>query len=304
MIKFSVIICTRNRASYLSDALRSVCEQDFPSDAFEIIIVDNGSTDETHQVASRFAADGFPCKYVFEPILGLPSARNTGAKVSIGEFLVFLDDDALADSNWLTAWEVAHQQTSNQLAILGGRSELFWECKRPDWITDDLLPYLSDTTHLGQIRKTLEIFEYPVGVNFSIKRNQLIKIGGFDSRLTPYGNDEIELCRRVRYQGGVVIYAPEARVKHRVGCERISLSYFLHRFYLQGVADIGMELRVIGIRKPTLLKSSFALILQIVVDAAKVLYWAVRSNRILLYHRVLTLVGRTGRLKSQLELLI
>src|SRR5574340_52790 len=101
-MKASVIICTYNRADLLKESILSVQNQDFPSDQYEIIVVDNNSADDTKDVVTETAKDS-PVRiiYVFEGKQGLSHARNTGINNSDGEIIVFTDDDVEAEKSWL-----------------------------------------------------------------------------------------------------------------------------------------------------------------------------------------------------------
>ena len=293
-----MIICTRNRASYLADAIRSIQEQDFPSNAFEIVIVDNGSTDDTRQVVPSFGGMGIPCVYVSEPVLGLPRARNTGARASRGEILAYIDDDALAERDWLKELAAAYQEVAEKPVIVGGKSELLWEGERPSWITDELLPYLSDNTHLGEVERVLGEGEYPVGVNMSIRREQLQKYGGFDTSLRPYGNDEVELCQRLRASGGEVVYVPQARVRHRVSVGRVTIKYFMDRFFRQGAADVVLEQKIKPQNNISSLKTILSMAI-IFIDGIKFISYFIIGQQNQSYKSLFTLSGRLGRLKIQ-----
>lgn len=95
----SAIICTHNRDNYLGAAIDSLLTQDFAS-GFEVIVVDNGSSDRTRSVVEQ-RANHPHLKYVYEPVIGLSVARNTGAQVASSEILAYLDDDAVASRGWL-----------------------------------------------------------------------------------------------------------------------------------------------------------------------------------------------------------
>src|SRR6476620_7050027 len=106
--QISAIICTHNRAAYLGAAIDSLLIQDFP-DNFEVVVVDNASSDyaspessasRTREVVEARLGDR-RLKYVWEPEIGLSVARNTGAKEAGSEILAYLDDDAVAEPNWL-----------------------------------------------------------------------------------------------------------------------------------------------------------------------------------------------------------
>lgn len=111
MAQISAIICTHNRDNYLGAAIDSLLGQDFPG-SFEVVVVDNASTDCTREVVE--ARSPSPnLKYVYEPVTGLSVARNTGAKAASAEILAYLDDDAVASSQWLRVLEEAFQSNEN-----------------------------------------------------------------------------------------------------------------------------------------------------------------------------------------------
>ncbi len=99
----TVAICTRNRAALLEKAVRSVLEQMTP--CAEILIVDNGSSDNTELLAANFAAAEPRVKFFSERQTGLSVARNSALRVATGQWVIFLDDDALAEPGWLAAYE-------------------------------------------------------------------------------------------------------------------------------------------------------------------------------------------------------
>jgi len=120
-IQISAIICTHNRDTYLGAAIDSLLGQDFAAN-FEVVVVDNGSSDGTCQVVEQ-RADDPRLKYIFEPTIGLSVARNTGAKVASADILAYLDDDAVASKGWLQVLYSAYYNNS-KLAIAGGKVTL------------------------------------------------------------------------------------------------------------------------------------------------------------------------------------
>lgn len=97
-MKISVVVITFNRSKMLAGMLESLTEQSRPPD--EVVVVDNHSTDATRQVVSGFK-DRLNIRYVFEAIQGVAVARNAGIKNSSGEIIAFIDDDCVADKEWL-----------------------------------------------------------------------------------------------------------------------------------------------------------------------------------------------------------
>jgi glycosyltransferase involved in cell wall biosynthesis len=247
-LTFSVVICTHNRADYLGDALRSVLLQDFPGDRYETLVVDNASTDDTRNVVSAFEGmNGRIMHYLYDAEPGLSHARNTGAQVATGKIIAYIDDDAIAQPDWLAQLEQVFLESPVQTAIVGGGVDLLWENgARPKWLPVEVEPYLASTAHLGQLPRELQPNSYPVGCNFVIRSETLASVGYF---LTPLGrrgnqlqsNEEVEICHRVWATGDKILYAPNARVLHRVPEYRATKKYILRRAYWQGRSDAIMQ---------------------------------------------------------------
>src|SRR5215469_1728850 len=120
----SVVLCTYNRAAKLRQCLNALLAMNATDDRWELICVDNNSTDETKQIIEEFAqSSATPIRYVFEPTQGLACARNAGLRQASGNILALTDDDCLVDPNWLNAISKEFREDSS-LAILGGRVEL------------------------------------------------------------------------------------------------------------------------------------------------------------------------------------
>ena len=96
MVQIAVIICTFNRADYLQQALQSLARQTLPLHQYQIIVVDNASTDETAQIVNQFTPELPNLRYLREPRLGLSIARNAGAAMATTPYLAYLDDDGRA----------------------------------------------------------------------------------------------------------------------------------------------------------------------------------------------------------------
>src|SRR5580704_18928318 len=142
MLSISVVICTRNRISYLRSAVNSVILQASNSPLAEVIVVDNGSTDSTADFV-RSLCPTFPnVKYIFEPSLGLSHARNSGLRAAQGQYIAFLDDDAVAEDGWLSQIPIAFETGGGDIACVGGKIEPIWGKPRPTWLHDDLLGYV------------------------------------------------------------------------------------------------------------------------------------------------------------------
>ncbi len=245
MALISAIICTHNRDNYLGAAIDSLLAQDFPG-SFEVVVVDNASKDNTREVVEARLPNP-KLEYVYEPITGLSVARNTGAKTASAEILAYLDDDAVASSQWLRVLYEAYQ-SNNKLAIAGGKVTLIWpeDINPPKWLSVELSGNLgyydlgNSVVYIDQPGLT------PRGLNYSIRRTFLEQIGGFDINLGRVGkkllsNEELYTTELALKQGWLVAYLPEALVAHNVAPERVKPSWFIERGWWQGVSECYRE---------------------------------------------------------------
>lgn len=243
--QISAIICTYNRDTYLGAAIDSLLAQDFVGE-FEIVVVDNGSSDRTREVVEHRSHNPH-LKYVFEPVIGLSVARNTGARVASSEILAYLDDDAEANSDWLQVLYSAYQKNP-KLAIAGGKVTLLWPegTQPPPWLSTGLSANLGaydlgDTiVYIDNPGKT------PRGLNYSIRRSFLEEIGGFDPHLGRIGtkllsNEELQMTELALQRGMQVAYLPNALVAHNVAPERLNRSWFFNRGWWQGISECYRE---------------------------------------------------------------
>ena len=120
-LSISAAIITFNRAEWLKDALASLTRQTRPPD--EVVVVDNGSKDHTKDVVLSFS-DRLNIKYVYEPVRGIPHARNTAIKNTTGDIIASIDDDCVADDNWLKQIEIPFIKDPN-IGVVGGNVTYF-----------------------------------------------------------------------------------------------------------------------------------------------------------------------------------
>ena len=131
----TIVICTRNRFALLKDLLSTIAQQEASTDLFEVLIVDNASTDRTHQTVLE-QQKGFPAnlRYVMEPQVGLSFARNKGWKEAEGEYVAYLDDECRLPPEWL---KVAHEIiSSSQPDAFGGPIYPSYASEKPRWFKD------------------------------------------------------------------------------------------------------------------------------------------------------------------------
>ena len=134
MIKLSVIIPTRNRSSYLNGTLESICKQSLSQDEFEVIVIDNGSTDDTKEVTNSFTPRIKNLAYYYDDTPGLHVGRHRGLKLAKADILVYADDDIIAFTSWLQAIEEAFHDSS--VALVGGKILPKYEANPPFWVKE------------------------------------------------------------------------------------------------------------------------------------------------------------------------
>ncbi|MBD2185382.1 glycosyltransferase family 2 protein [Aerosakkonema funiforme] len=237
----SAIICTHNRDSYLGAAIDSLLAQDFAD--FEIVVVDNASSDRTRAVVESRSG----VKYIYEPVTGLSVARNTGAHAASGQILAYLDDDAVASSHWLSVLYAAYRD-NEKLAIAGGKVTLIWPegYTPPPWLSEGLAGNLGAYDLGDNVVYIQNPGLTPRGLNYSIRRTFLERIGGFNVNLGRVGkkllsNEELLMTEQALQLGWQVAYIPDALVGHNVAPERLNQSWFLNRSWWQGISEYYRE---------------------------------------------------------------
>jgi glucosyl-dolichyl phosphate glucuronosyltransferase len=249
MYKFTIVIPTFNRDLFLNRAIFSLIGQNFAPEQFEILVVDNGSTDSTKDVAESSIAT-YPSHqilYIYEPEPGLLSGRHRGALEAKGDILIFIDDDIEADINWLQAIKESFDDPTVQL--VGGRNLPKYEVEPPEWLEwfwcdhpyGKLCGYLS-LLDLGDLVREIDA-NYVWGLNFSIRKSALFELGGFHPDSVPQhlqyfqGDGETGLTQKAQRKGYKAIYQPKALVLHNIPQERMNYAYFDKRSFFQGVCD-------------------------------------------------------------------
>jgi glycosyltransferase involved in cell wall biosynthesis len=241
----SAIICTHNRVPYLRKALQSLVAQSMAPEQYEIIVVDNGSTDDTRQVVAGEFGHIRNLRYLYEPRLGLSTARNTGWKNAAGRHVAFMDDDAVACRDWLAQIIEAFETVKPPPGSVGGRTDLIWETPPPLWITEKMQMALAKVNWSATAR-WLRADEWLVGCNMAFAWDAIDRANGFSEALGRRGanllsNEEILLIRKIETLGRRSYYQPDASVEHFVPASRLNPEWFLRRSYWQGVSEARMD---------------------------------------------------------------
>jgi glycosyltransferase involved in cell wall biosynthesis len=220
----SVVVCTYNRAALLRAALASLMElRTADRFQYEIVVVDNGSTDETSRVIQEAAASApVPLRGVREPQPGVACARNCGVRAARGAWIAFFDDDQIAEPGWLLELMEAARQTGARL--IGGAVQLLLpesQIQRLPYICRRLL---GESTLEGRPRRFGRKL-FAGTANLLVNRTIFDEIGLFDETLKEAGEDT-DLNRRMRAAGIEGCFAPSAVVRHVVPRYRLGEDYF------------------------------------------------------------------------------
>lgn len=242
-IRISAIVATRNRAPYLRKALQSLVAQTLPSELYEIIVVDNGSEDETKSVVDEFSAAP-NLRYIYEPIAGCSRARNKGWHNARGEYIAFLDDDAIACPEWLALYLNAFDKFGSDLGLIGGRVELIWEMPKPDWLLDDRLGELSVYRYSGTPVVLNEAQVLSI-CNLACPRKVLDEVMGLREDLgktgsVPLAHAEWALKRELDSRGFRSLYHPDILVHHHIPASRMTKRWFRQRAYWSALSEAVM----------------------------------------------------------------
>lgn len=241
--EISVVVCTRSRAPLLAATLASLGRQTLAADRYEVLVVDNGSSDDTPEVVRRAAGCGANLRGLSEPRTGLSRARNTGVAAAAGAVVAFVDDDALVSEEWLA--RIAASFAASTTGAVTGRVEPLWEAPRPPWLSDALLPYLS-IVDWGAVAGALAPGRWLCGTNMAFRREDLLAVGGFAEDLGRRGEkllsmEEVDVQSRLSARGVVLRYEPAMVVSHRVGAERLTPPWLERRAFWQGVSNAIFE---------------------------------------------------------------
>lgn len=217
----SVVVCSYNGAETISTTLDALTKLDYPY--FEIIVVNDGSTDDTAHIAAQY-----PVKLISTENKGLSSARNTGYRAGTGSIVAYIDDDAYPEPEWLRYLSLTYMQ--KDVVAVGG----------PNYpVPDDGLVADCVANAPGspmEVLLTDELAEHIPGCNMSFKRGALDTVGGFDTQFRSAG-DDVDICWRVQKLGDIGFQPAAFNWHHRRG----TVKGYLKQQYGYGVAEALLE---------------------------------------------------------------
>jgi glucosyl-dolichyl phosphate glucuronosyltransferase len=233
-MNISVIICahTEERWQDLVEAVESVKKQTVPPHQIVLAI------DHNPALRTR-ACDKFPEATIVENVQerGLNGARNSGVAATTGDIVAFLDDDAIAQSDWLE--QLLSTYASEEIVGVGGKINPLWLSPRPVWFPEEF-NWVVGCSYRGLPEDTAPVRNL-IGCNMSYRRAVIQQLGGFRNGIghvggRPQGDDETEFCIRLHQAqpDSVLLFQPRAQVSHKVPASRANGKYYRWRCYLEG----------------------------------------------------------------------
>lgn len=239
MSDLTVLMPTLDRAKVLRETLEALCAVRRGNLSVELVVIDNGSGDDTQAVLSEFTSR-LPLRPIYEPRAGKCNALNRALRAStLGDIVVFTDDDVTPDPGWFEAI-VATSQRWPEHSVFGGRIDVGWPngVARPHWVGDRHVQAIAFSAHHVADHEGPYGSGEPFGPNFWVRRAALKGVR-FRADLGPHPTrrtlgDESEFLRQLRRRGFPPIYTPHARVVHRIEPERTTERAVYRRAYQSG----------------------------------------------------------------------
>lgn len=217
----TIVVPTFNRAGVLAECLEAVLNQQYDSD-YEVIVVDDGSRDETPSLLEEWRAEHSARLSVFrQENSGPAKARNRGAREARGKFLAFIDDDCVAEPLWLASL-VGTIRSAGGSAAAGAMIN-----RESTWVSRYIVKEVVIDQHLAADGNVRDL----ITGNFCIRADVFHRAGGFDEQIRVAGGEDTEFGFRLQSLGYRIAYAPKARVRHR---SHLILSDYLRMIYRHG----------------------------------------------------------------------
>jgi len=248
----TVLIATYNRARFLDTTLGSVRDLRVTSGRrWDVIVVDNNSSDDTRAVAERHARDfPVPLRYLFEGRQGRSSALNAGIRAAGGAIIAMTDDDVRVEPQWLDAACDAIEGSPAQIGYAGGPVRPMWQSPPPAWLDltrGDLWGTIAIQDHGDRAFVYEEARKVPLGANMAARRALFDAVGTFRADLGRtsgrllMGQEVPELLMRARKAGFRGVYVPAMQVHHHIPSSRLTREYFRRWWFGKGVSRAALD---------------------------------------------------------------
>jgi glucosyl-dolichyl phosphate glucuronosyltransferase len=230
--RITVAVITYNRSRFLKETLAGLVKQDFPSGQWELLVVDNNSSDDTAEIVASFMSTApFPRRIV-ETRQGLDHGRNRAVNEARGEVIVLADDDILMGPDWLTLLVAPFaSDKAHAIGVVGGEVIPVFPDGLPAWLEGAHRP-LAFRADAGPLPSN----QAPMGANFAFPKWVFTRFGGFRTELdrrgtSLFGGGDSEMIRRVRAVGLEAWFVPGAKVLHQMPASRLTLEYALRHAF-------------------------------------------------------------------------
>lgn len=257
-MRLSVIIPTLNRASLLRHTLASIKKQTLPKTEFEIIVVDNGSTDNTMQICQEYEKENGNLVYIYDNHVGLHNGRNRGFKESRADILVYADDDIEAGTEWLETIDRGFKDDS--VFLIGGNNYPIYETNKPPWFNRLWVYDHVSRCQVNQIFSVVIIGNYPriidpymvFGCNYAVRKSVVKAAGGFhpdgvpDNYLRYRGDGETYISEFIKKKKMKTMFYPGASIGHRITQSKMTKDYVKKVAFRSGISDAFSKLREIS----------------------------------------------------------
>lgn len=251
----SVILCTYNRERYLYNVLHSVAAGTLPATEYEIVLVDNNSNDGTVAECERFRADHpqVTLRYFMERNQGLSYARNRGIREAQGDVLVYVDDDALVNTEYLQTYADFFEKNEDAEAAGGPITPKYDGCEEPEWMSHYTRQLVTGELDLGTREREFPKGAFPGGGNAAYRKRVFDAVGLFNVELGRKGNsligaEEKDLFDKMTTRGIKFYYLPTAILYHLIPPKKLTQDYFDRLTHGIGVSE-RLRTRQIGTGK-------------------------------------------------------
>jgi glycosyltransferase involved in cell wall biosynthesis len=233
--KLSIVVCTYNRDKFIAECLLCLSKQTLSNNNFEVIIIDNSSTDNTAKIVKDFISKhpDLSYRYIYEAKKGLSFARNRGIEESIHDIITFIDDDAEAVPVFAEKILLFLQLHPKAAGIGGKVIPKYSETEEPVWMSKYLNGYVGKVDNGDHVRVFEGDMKYPIGCNMTYRKELMLQAGGFNNQLTFRGDDK-HIYYAVASINNKIYYLPEALLYHNIDKERLSFINFKKLFLKTG----------------------------------------------------------------------
>ena len=238
MLHTSIIICTYNREAYLPKCLAHLKSQDADASSFEIVIINNNSTDRTDDICTQFRNDNpnLNVTYVIEKNPGLSAARNCGIAHAKGAILCFIDDDGFAVPNYISIIQHYTQNNDFESYIsFGGKVIPCYNVgKEPIWISK----YIDGVVSKVDLGEHVRDFDqkYPAGCNMIFRKEFFEQHSGFNADLHTRGDDKF-VFDKLKKAGLKTLYIPDLEVEHFIDDYRLEKKFIIRLSKIIGQSE-------------------------------------------------------------------